>query len=243
MRYLFLVLIMMAVGCQTPKQDDVSSAAAGVEEPQSGAASAPAPEEDPKAIADDDLAPEGMGIATFAGGCFWCMERPFETIDGVTAVISGYTGGPEDHPTYHQVGSGTTGHAEAIRVIYDPSKVTYDLLLKVFWRNIDPTQENGQFVDHGAQYRTAIFYHDDTQKAAAEASLKALQASGRFDDKIVTEITKAGDFWPAETYHQDFYKKNPEHYLRYRKGSGRDNYLDSVWGEEAGGYSLHGASH
>ncbi|MEZ4458195.1 MAG: peptide-methionine (S)-S-oxide reductase MsrA [bacterium] len=244
MRYLVLLLAIVAFGCQTPKQDDVSSTpAVSSDEPTSGASTQPVQNEDPEGLAEYDLAPAGMGVATFAGGCFWCMEKPFESIDGVTAVISGYTGGPEPRPTYKQVGSGATGHTEAVRVIYDPAKVSYDLLLDVFWRNIDPTQVNGQFVDHGTQYRTGIYYQDDAQKAAAEASLKKLQASGKFDEPIVTEIKKASEFWPAETYHQDFYKKSPEHYNRYRKGSGRDQYLKKVWGDEAGGYSLHGASH
>ncbi|MCA8960128.1 MAG: peptide-methionine (S)-S-oxide reductase MsrA [Planctomycetes bacterium] len=174
----------------------------------------------------------GDSVATFAGGCFWCMEKPFEKLDGVSAVISGYTGGTVEYPTYEQVGSGTTGHAESIQVHYDPSRIRYEDLLQVFWRQIDPTDTGGQFVDRGTQYRHEIFYHDEAQKQAAEASKKALIASGRYDKPVTTPITKASKFYPAEEYHQDYYRKNPSHYERYRNGSGRDRYLDRVWGKD-----------
>jgi methionine-S-sulfoxide reductase len=171
--------------------------------------------------------------ATFAGGCFWCMEPPFEKLDGVSAVTSGYTGGTEPNPTYEQVSSGATGYAEAVQVVYEPSKVTYERLLEVFWMNIDPTTPNRQFADSGSQYRTAIFYHTDEQQRLAEASRVALARSGKFDKPIVTEIAPAGRFYPAEDYHQDYYKKNPLRYKLYRIGSGREGFLNRVWGPEA----------
>jgi peptide methionine sulfoxide reductase msrA/msrB len=171
-------------------------------------------------------------LATFAGGCFWCMEHPFEELDGVSAVVSGYTGGREVDPSYEEVSSGGTGHAEAIQIHYDPARVTYDELLDVFWRQIDPTDPGGQFVDRGAQYRTAIFYHDEEQRRLAEASKAALARSGRFDRPIVTEIVPATAFYQAEEYHQDYSEKNPLRYKYYRYGSGRDQYLRKVWPAE-----------
>lgn len=169
--------------------------------------------------------------ATFAGGCFWCMEAPFEKLDGVKAVISGYTGGHTENPTYKEVGGGT-GHVEAVQVIYDAEKITYQELLDVYWRQFDPTDAGGSFYDRGHQYTSAIFYHNEEQKALAEASKRALDASGRFDKPIVTPIKPAGPFYPAEEYHQDYYKKNPEHYKRYRKASGRDRFIEEHWGDE-----------
>jgi methionine-S-sulfoxide reductase len=169
--------------------------------------------------------------ATFAGGCFWCMEPPFEQLKGVQSVTSGYTGGKKLNPTYEEVCSGTTGHAEAVQVAYDPAQITYDALLDVFWRNIDPTTLNAQFADHGTQYRTAIFYHTPEQKRLAEASRQRLAASGKFQKPIVTEITAASTFYPAEDYHQDYYKKNPLRYKSYRYGSGREGFLQKTWGK------------
>ena len=176
--------------------------------------------------------PDDAARATFAGGCFWCMEPPFEKLDGVHAVVSGYTGGPEEDPTYEQVASGGTGHAEAIQVDYDPERIGYDELLQVFWRMIDPTDAGGQFADRGPQYRTAVFYHDDEQRAQAEASRETLVANGPFDAPIVTEIVEAGSFYRAEEYHQDFYKKDPERYESYRLHSGRGPFPLRVWGEQ-----------
>ena len=170
--------------------------------------------------------------ATFAGGCFWCTESDFEKVAGVVEVISGYTGGHTENPTYEEVSSGVTGHAESIQVIYDPAKVSYEQLLDVFWRHIDPTDAGGQFVDRGSQYRSAIFYQDDEQRRLAEESKAKLEQSGRFDKPIVTEIVKLGTFYPAEEYHQDYYKKNPLRYKYYRYGSGRDQFLEQVWGKE-----------
>ena len=170
-------------------------------------------------------------LATFAGGCFWCMESPFEKLEGVKEVISGYTGGHKENPTYKEVSSGNTGHLEAIQIKYDPLQISYPELLEVFWRQIDPTDPGGQFVDRGQQYTTAIFYHDDTQKEQAEVSKKILSKSGRFDKSIVTPIKKAETFYPAEEYHQDYYNKNPLRYKFYRYNSGRDRYLKKIWKE------------
>jgi len=177
--------------------------------------------------------PEG-GVAIFAGGCFWCMEPPFDALDGVLSTTSGYTGGTVDDPTYEQVSAGGTGHAEAIRIEYDPSKVTYRELLEVFWHNVDPTDEGGQFCDRGGQYRSAIFVLDADQRAAAEASKRALEARRPFDAPIVTPIVDAGTFWPAEAYHQDYSEKNPLRYKYYRWGCGRDARLAELWGDAAG---------
>jgi len=168
--------------------------------------------------------------ATFGGGCFWCMEPPFEKLDGVQTVISGYTGGASDNPDYTSISTGTTGHAEVVQVTFDPAKVSYEKLLEVFWRNIDPTTLNAQFADRGTQYRTAIFFHSEAQKEAAEKSKNALGASGKFSDPIVTEITKFSKFYPAEDYHQDYYKKNPIRYKAYSVGSGRKGFLKKLWG-------------
>jgi peptide methionine sulfoxide reductase msrA/msrB len=168
--------------------------------------------------------------ATFAGGCFWCTTPPFERLDGVKEVIAGYTGGHKENPTYEEVSSGRTGHVEAVQVVYDPSKITYEKLLEVFWKQIDPTDPGGQFVDRGSQYRTAIFYHTAQQKAAAEKSKEALQGTGRFKKPVVTEILPAGRFYPAEEYHQDYEKKNPVRYEFYRSNSGRDQFLAHAWG-------------
>ena len=164
-------------------------------------------------------------IATFAGGCFWCMEPPFEKLDGVVDVVSGYSGGSEVDPTYEQVSSGRTGHAEAVQVHYDPARVSYEELLDVFWRQVDPTDPGGQFVDRGRQYRTAIFVHDAEQRRLAEASKAELEASGRFDQPLVTEIVGFRACYRAEEYHQDYYDKNPIRYDYYRYPSGRDQYL------------------
>ncbi|MDT8271573.1 MAG: peptide-methionine (S)-S-oxide reductase MsrA [Desulfomonilia bacterium] len=170
--------------------------------------------------------------ATFAGGCFWCIESVFEKIDGVSDVISGYTGGTGSNPTYEEVSTGKTGHLEAVQVSYDPAKVSYRDLLDVFWRQIDPTDAGGSFVDRGSQYRSAIFYHNDEQKKLAQESREALERSGKFDKPIVTEILEAAEFYPAEEYHQDYYKKNPIRYKFYRSNSGRDQYLKKTWKDE-----------
>ncbi|MBE0576409.1 MAG: peptide-methionine (S)-S-oxide reductase MsrA [Desulfuromonadales bacterium] len=169
--------------------------------------------------------------AIFAGGCFWCMEPPFEKLDGVHAVVSGYIGGDKVNPTYQEVSAGITGHAEAVEITYDPTKISYNQLLDVFWMNIDPTDARGQFVDRGSQYRSAIFYLDEEQKQQAEASREQLEKSGRFDSPIVTEIVAATRFYPAEDYHQDYYKESPVRYKFYRYNSGRDQFLEKTWGK------------
>ena len=171
-------------------------------------------------------------VATFAGGCFWCMESPFEKIEGVRAVVSGYTGGAKENPTYEEVSAGKTGHIEAVQVRFDPAKATYAQLLEVFWKQIDPTDAGGQFVDRGSQYRAAIFTHSEEQRKLAEASKAKVASSKRFSKPLVTEILPAGKFWPAEEYHQDYYKNNPIRYKYYRWGSGRDEFLDKAWGKE-----------
>jgi peptide methionine sulfoxide reductase msrA/msrB len=168
--------------------------------------------------------------ATFAGGCFWCTEADFEKIPGVVKVISGYTGGGKDNPTYEEVSAGKTGHVEAVQVYYDPAAVSYEQLLDAFWRHVDPTDGGGQFVDRGAQYRSAVFFHDDGQRRAAEKSKEALNGSGRFKKPVTTEILPLGRFYAAEDYHQDYYRKNPLRYKYYRHGSGRDQFLEKVWG-------------
>jgi peptide methionine sulfoxide reductase msrA/msrB len=170
-------------------------------------------------------------IAVFAGGCFWCTESDFEKVDGVMDAISGYTGGHVANPTYEQVSKGVTGHVEAVKVVYDPDRVTYEKLLEVFWRHVDPTDGDGQFVDRGSQYRSVIFYGDEQEHLSAETSKKSLAASGHFHKPIVTDILPLGTFYPAEDYHQDYYKKNPIRYRWYRYGSGRDQFLEKVWAD------------
>ena len=176
-------------------------------------------------------AAQGTAKATFAGGCFWCMEPPYDKLPGVISTTSGYMGGKKRSPTYEEVSTGTTGHTEVVQVVYDPAKVSYEKLLEVFWRNIDPTVRDQQFCDVGSQYRTAIFYHDEEQKRLAEASKAALEKSKPFKAPIVTPVQAAGEFWPAEDYHQDYYKKNPVRYKYYRTGCGRDDRLKQLWGK------------
>src|SRR5580658_5070931 len=169
--------------------------------------------------------------ATFAGGCFWCMQGPFDRLDGVISTTAGYTGGSKKNPTYHEVSSGETGHAESVQVLYDPKRVSYEKLLDVFWHNIDPTVKDRQFCDIGTQYRSAIFYHTPEQKRLAEASKAALEKNKPFKGEVYTQIVPAGEFWPAEDYHQDYYKKNPVRYQFYRSGCGRDAKLEELWGK------------
>ena len=178
--------------------------------------------------------PPTSAVATFAGGCFWCMEPVFDALDGVLSTTSGYTGGTLRNPTYEEVSSGSTGHTEAIQIRYDPARVSYERLLDVYWRNIDPTVENRQFCDRGTQYRTAVFFHDEPQRQAAEKSRAELDSSGAFAVAIATDIVAAGPFYPAEDYHQDYYRKNPVRYSYYRTGCGRDARLKQLWGERAG---------
>ncbi len=175
--------------------------------------------------------------AVFAGGCFWCMEAPFDKLPGVLSSTSGYAGGQVKHPTYEQVSAGVTGHAEVVQVLYDPKRITYAQLLDVFWRNIDPLDRNGQFCDKGSQYRSALFYGNEGERGLAEESKRRVEQ--RLGRPVVTQIAPAGAFYPAEEYHQDFYRKNPGRYQSYRQGCGRDRRLKELWGDEAAG---HGGS-
>lgn len=170
-----------------------------------------------------------MEKATFAGGCFWCMVKPFDRYEGVQSVVSGYTGGTTASPTYKDVCRGDTGHVEAVQITFDPAKISYPELLTLYWRQIDPTDEGGQFEDRGSSYKTAIFYHSDQQRRQAEASRDVLQNEGRFGKPIATKILPAGEFYPAEPEHQDFYRTNPEHYEQYARGSGRLEFQEEYW--------------
>jgi peptide-methionine (S)-S-oxide reductase len=170
-----------------------------------------------------------LAKAYFAGGCFWCMEEAFEKVDGVVDTVSGYMGGTVKNPSYEEVSSGRTGHAESVEVRYDPAKVTYTQLLETFWRNVDPITPDAQFCDHGNQYRSAIFYQSDEEKRAAEGSKRAIEQSKRFSTPVVTELTAASEFYPAEEYHQDFYKKNPVRYKFYKFTCGRAQRLETLW--------------
>lgn len=167
--------------------------------------------------------------AIFAGGCFWCMVKPFDSLPGIEAVVSGYTGGDYKNPTYSDVKTGMTGHTEAVEITYDPEQMTYEQLVEIYWQQTDPTDAGGQFADRGDSYRPVIFYKDEKQKVVAEESKRRLQESGRFNDPIVTTIETAKKFWPAEEYHQDFYKKEPVHYQRYSVGSGRASFIEEKW--------------
>lgn len=178
-------------------------------------------------------APQDLAVATFAGGCFWCMEPPYDKLDGIVSTVSGYMGGKTPNPTYKQVTAGGTGHAEVLQVTYDPKKVNYQKLLDVFWRNIDPYDKNGQFCDKGDSYRSGIFYHNDEQKTLAEASKANIQKTGPLSKPVATEVTAASTFTKAEEYHQDYYQKNPIQYYFYRNGCGRDAKLDQLWGKSA----------
>ncbi len=181
-----------------------------------------------------EVAPR-LATATFAGGCFWCMEPPFDQLEGVVATTSGYIGGTTPDPSYEAVSAGDTGHFEAVQVVYDPSKVSYARLLEVFWHNVDPLDAGGQFCDRGSQYRSAIFVHDDTQRALAEFSKTALDADGPFEERIVTLVLPATVFYPAEGYHQNYYRTNPLRYKFYRHRCGRDQRLEALWGKRKGG--------
>ena len=190
------------------------------------------PADEPKRTAPKNV-PAGAArdTAVFAGGCFWCVEEAFDAAEGVTSTTSGYTGGRVANPTYEQVSAGGTGHAEVVRVVYDPTKISYDQLLNVFWRNVDPVTPNQQFCDKGAQYRSAIFYSDAEQRRLAEASKRALEQSGRFEQPIVTEINPGAPFYAAEEYHQDYYTKNPLRYKFYKTSCGRARRLEELWGK------------
>lgn len=244
MRKLTVFLITAAVfaGCTSHKSADKASEESATA--QQAAAESPAMPSNDGEFAEPRFGtavepgsdmwpgPNNYRKAVFAGGCFWCMEKPFDKIDGVVATVSGYIGGKEREPTYRQVGAHKTGHTEGVLIIYDHDKVTFEKLVDKFWRTHDPTDAGGQFVDRGATYRPGIFVYDATQRQIAEKSRDAMDASGRFDKPIAIEITDATTFWPAEDYHQDFYKKDPNHYNRYRRGSGRDQFLERIWKDE-----------
>ncbi|MCH9648339.1 MAG: peptide-methionine (S)-S-oxide reductase MsrA [Deltaproteobacteria bacterium] len=199
-----------------------------------GNAGAAAPESDsPRtSTSRDDIAAADIEVAIFAGGCFWCTESDFEKVEGVISAVSGYIGGHQDNPTYNEVSAGRTGHTEAVRIEFDTTQISYEEMLETFWYSIDPTTPDRQFCDRGSQYRSGIFYLDEDQKAAALQSLAEIEATKPFSDPIVTEITAADTFFPAEDYHQDFYKKSPGRYYSYRRGCGRDARLEQIWGEK-----------
>ncbi|MCB9623202.1 MAG: peptide-methionine (S)-S-oxide reductase MsrA [Sandaracinus sp.] len=223
-----LAFVLAAASCGGPDHAASPGSAPSNENPPTAAAV------EDEELATPEAAPprEGLAVAVFAGGCFWCMEKPFEYTEGVGEVLSGYTGGPERGPSYQEVSAHRTGHVEAVRIVYDPGVVSYERLLEVFWHNVDPTQDDGQFCDHGEQYRTAIFVANEEERRLAEASKAAIAAQlGR---RVVTEIRDAAPFWVAEDYHQDFHRTNPAHYQRYRTGCGRDARLHELWGEQAG---------
>lgn len=213
----FLVGVGALASSPTPPEPPKKEAAQA-----NPAAPAPAKKEEPK-----------LATALFAGGCFWSEEKLFDNLPGVISATSGYTGGTKENPTYEEVSSDTTGHAEAVQIVYDPSKVTYAQLLEAFWHNIDPLTPNAQFCDHGTQYRSAIFFQDAEQQRLAEESKRQLEASGRFKKPIVTQIVAASAFYPAEDYHQDYARKNPVRYGYYRVGCGRDARLQEIWGDDA----------
>ena len=190
--------------------------------------------------ASSSTAPAAADTALFAGGCFWCMETAFEGRPGVRAAVSGYSGGHKSNPTYEEVGAHTTGHLETVAILYDAKTISYEQLLDLFWHSIDPTQGDGQFCDRGESYRSAIFWRTEAQRQAALASKQALEKSGVLRGRpIVTTIAKAGPFWPAEEYHQDFYRKDPKRYREYREGCGRDRRLRALWGDKAVKPSAH----
>jgi len=211
----------------------VATSLVGIAAVASGPAAAPASKAAAKEASKEAPKEAKLATATFAGGCFWCMEPPFDKLTGVVSTTSGYIGGTKANPTYEQVSDGSTGHTEAVQVLYDPGKVSYAQLLEVFWRNVDPLTPNAQFCDKGSQYRSAIFFHDAEQQKLAEESKRKLEASGRFKQPIVTELVSATTFYAAEEYHQDYYQKNPLRYRYYRHGCGRDARLKEVWGEDA----------
>lgn len=228
-----LLLVLTTTGCRTAeKKIDASGGpgAVGAATDGPGVANSSTYTE-PTRRQFDSLIAAGVPHATFAGGCFWCVESAFDEVPGVVATISGYTGGTEPNPTYEQVSSGQTGHAEIVTIFYDSTKVGYADMLDVYWRNIDPLTADRQFCDAGRQYRPVIFYHDEEQRRLADSSKAALTASGRFTERIVTEISAATTVTPAEEYHQDFHVKNPGRYKEYREGCRRDQRLEELWGK------------
>lgn len=206
-----------------------SSGAENVEMETKPAVSEMYPVDETNQLLVDEI--ENREVAILAGGCFWCIETPFDKVEGVDEAISGYTGGDTPKPTYQDVAYGKTTHVEAVAVIFDPEVITYSEVLDIFWRQINPTDPGGQFADRGHHYTTSVYYRNDGQKTAAEASFKALRESGKFDQPIVTRLEAAGPFYVAEEYHQDYSQKNPDHYKRYHYGSGRGPYIEQTWGD------------
>ncbi|MFB6350833.1 MAG: peptide-methionine (S)-S-oxide reductase MsrA [Bradymonadaceae bacterium] len=234
-RTMWLLAALLVVGCTSTNGEKEQEVVVKDEQSESSGgeqASSAGQRADPDEPVQPDVG-EGLAAATFAGGCFWCMEPPFEDLEGVKSVVSGYCGGKEKDPSYDQVAGGETGHAETVRITYDPDKISYEKLLKVFWRSHDPTTDDRQFADVGSQYRPVIFYHTERQKKLAEESKQRLADEGPFDEPIVTAIEPASTFWKAEAYHQDYYKKNPDRYKSYYRGSGRKKFLEQIWGEQS----------
>lgn len=236
-RYILCVtLLFAAVGCSSTKssQEDTGEDQAAEKQASesSGETDRPAEATMNKEPVDPDVG-EGLEAATFAGGCFWCMEPPFEDLEGVKSVVSGFSGGEKEDPAYREVATGMTDHTETVRITYDPEVVGYEKLLEIYWRSMDPTDDGGQFADRGSQYRPVIFYHDQEQKKLAEESRRELEENGPFDEPIVVPIEPAGKFWKAKEYHQNYYKKKPEEYKEYYRGSGRAGFLKRTWGKEA----------
>lgn len=238
-----LLAALLATGCSSTGQTRSDEAGTPARSPSAGTPSAGGGktagnetalgDRDPAAAGPAAPMMDGTASAVFAGGCFWCVEASLEAVPGVLTVVSGYTGGTQADPTYHEVSSGRTGHAEAVQVVYDSTQLTYPELLDAFWHNIDPLVADRQFCDVGTQYRAGIFYGNETERRLAEESKRKLVESGRFDQPIVTEITAATTFYPAEDYHQDYYRKNPVEYQAYRFGCGRDRRLKQLWGDAA----------
>jgi len=230
---LLLAAMVFGSACGQTRDGGPPGLSAGATEPgaESTAEARLAQETDPGGTSAAPALEAGQAEAILAGGCFWCMEGPLEAIDGVLSVTSGYTGGHEEHPRYEAVGTSRTGHVEAVRVVYDPSRVRYEQLLEVYWRNVDPTQDDGQFCDRGPQYRAAIFVRDESERALATAS--RAQVARALHAEVVTEIRDAAVFWVAEDYHQDYYRTHPTRYQTYRQGCGRDRRLEALWGESA----------
>ena len=229
---LFIPTLALLAACSAPNTGNANAATADAETSATAQpASTPATSATTSPSAVPAAKPTGAReVAVFAGGCFWCMQPPYDKLPGVISTEAGYTGGAKPNPTYEEVSAGGTGHAEAVQVTFDPSKVSYEKLLDVFWHNIDPVAVNRQFCDSGNQYRSAIFPIGDQQRREAEASKKAIEADPRFKQPIATKIEPASTFYPAETYHQEYYKKNPIRYKYYRYGCGRDQRLNEIWG-------------
>lgn len=232
---LLVVPVLLIAACKSASAPGPAEAGAkGGETQSTDTAPSSSAQEDPRAFAELPKVPPGYQVATLAGGCFWCVESDLEQVRGVLLVTSGYTGGHKERPTYEETNTKKTGHTEAVQVVFDPKRLSYEKLLEVFWRSIDPTTADRQFCDVGNVYRPEIFVHDAEQREIAEASKRRIIETKPFSGDVVVPITDASTFWPAERYHQDFYKENPLRYRAYRAGCGRDRRLEQLWGEQAG---------